>query len=76
MLLSDNQKERGKKISDCSENIFPTPLNYCDTTIFSCEVNFLNKYILLRSASTQKHLLGMLCPRNGKNQIFGAKAEF
>lgn len=75
MLLSDNQKERGKKISDCSENILPTPLNYRDTTIFSCEVNFLNNYILIRSASTQKYPLGMPSPRNGKNQIFNAKVE-
>lgn len=61
-------------ISDCSENILPT-LNYRDTTIFSCEVNFLSNYILLRSANTQKLSLGMTSPRNGKNQIFGTTAE-
>lgn len=74
MLLSGNQKERGKKISDCSENILPTPLNYHDTAIFSCEVNFLNNCILFRSASIQKHPLGMASPRNGKKII--ATAEF
>lgn len=61
-------------ISDCSENILPT-LNYRDTMIFSCEVNFLSNYILLRSANTQKHRLGMTSPRNGKNQIFGTIEE-
>lgn len=74
MLLSDNQKERGKKISDCSENILPTPLNYHDTAIFSCEVNFLNNCILFRNASIQKHPLGMASPRNGKKIII-ATAE-
>lgn len=52
-------KNKGKnKISDCSENIHPTVLNYHDTTIFGCEVNFLSNYMLLRSTSTQKCLLG------------------
>lgn len=57
------------------KKIPPSTLNYHDTTIFACEVNFLSNYILLRSTSTQKCLLGMSSPRYDKNQIFSATVE-
>lgn len=46
MILCDKKKkQKENKISDCSENMLPTTLNYHDTTIFGCKVNFLSNYI-------------------------------